>query len=347
MAVGRSRSLSPPSVAEQGGAQPSGVGVGPAVPGKPGRHPAEVGVDRGEHREHQHGRGRRDLVRLADLEAVQVAACQVIDDGRDLALGEGVVGRDHLGRHAGDRQGECHHHAGAVLAGRAVHQGGAVRLGDGAQRGHHRVRPLFQVAQVGRHHRPVVGGQPLTLPGQRLRRGRLIHPRPGRQLGPVADAERVGVQRQVVDHHVRLVGQRAGPVPVDLDVGAQVHHPAHAQAADQVPDVGLGEVTEVRRADQHAGPDRPPVRGGQAADVAGVDPALQLDPVRLVDRHGPTLANRPEPPGRPQAPAAEGQKTSSATSMIALSVDSTTLRRATSSGSTVVAKNRATASLPS
>ncbi len=77
-----------------------------------------------------------------------------------------------------------------------------------------------------------------------------------------------------MDHHVRLGVQGTRAVPVDLDVGAQVHHPAHPEVADQVLDVGLGEVAEVGRADQHPGPDHAAVDGGQPADVAGVDPAF-------------------------------------------------------------------------
>src|SRR6185437_2859331 len=172
-------------------------------------------------------------------------------------------------------------------------------------------------------HRVALAGAAVAVPGQQHLVGRV-------GLTPVV----VRVQRVVPHGDLGVSVQRSGRFAGHLDVGTQVDHPAYPELPYQPDHVGVGQMLQVGRPDQHATPDPSAVRGGQPAYVPDVDGALELDPVGGGQVHRTSLTSGV-------------QNTSSATSISALSVASTTLRRATSSGSTVLAKNRATASLPS
>ena len=112
--------------------------------------------------------------------------------GHDLLdpLRAGHVVRHHrVPLRPGHGQGQGDHRAGPVLAGRAVHQGGARRVRDRPQGREHRVRPVDQVGEVDRGDGVVQVDLRLEVhPGQGLLRQHLgayvglLLPHPGAPL---------------------------------------------------------------------------------------------------------------------------------------------------------------------
>jgi hypothetical protein len=139
----------------------------------------------------------------------------------------------------------------------------------------------------------------------------------------------------MLDVDRRLARDRTGPFELDLDAGAQIGDGPHLVFIDQRAHVGLAEVLQVVSADEPIAPGAPAVDRRQIAKIAHIDRTVEVDPSRCC--HWVNLTD----------PSSDGQNAASETSISELSVDSATVRRAASSGSTVDAKNRATAGLPS
>ncbi len=108
-------------------------------------------------------------VLVAQHGAVGVARQQTADDGLDPLRAQHVVGDDLLARHPRDLEGERHHGAGAVLAGGAVHDDGALGAGDDAQGRRDRVGALVEVAEVVLRPEGVVLRCPVARPAQEQR----------------------------------------------------------------------------------------------------------------------------------------------------------------------------------
>jgi hypothetical protein len=179
---------------------------------------------------------------------------------RAVALGRGrVVGHDGRAFHPGLGQGHRDYGAGAVLARGAVHQRGAVAVGDLPQRGQHGVGPLEQEPEV-------EAGEPAAHRRQPLRQ----------RLHVVV---LLGKQRPVLDGDQRLAGHRPRPLGRYLDAGPQVDDRPHAAVVDEAADVGLGQVLEAVRAKQAAADGAASVGGGQPAGVARVRRPAEVDPV--------------------------------------------------------------------
>ena len=139
--------------------------------------------------------------------------------------GRDVVGDDGRALHPDQFQRQGAHHAGPVLARGAVHDDAARRVRDVAQRPHDRIGAVEQVAQVCLH-------------GARLAAVVLeLPPLPGqdaveREIGARAD---LGHERAMADLDALLAQERAGALELDLDLGAQVDHGAHAEVPHQRP----------------------------------------------------------------------------------------------------------------
>jgi hypothetical protein len=181
----------------------------------------------------------------------------------------GVVGHDRLPLDARLGQGEGDHGARAVFPGGAVHEGGAVAVGDEPQRRQDRVGPLEQEPEV-------EAGEPAA-----DRRSAL-----GQRLFVVV---LLGKQRQVGDGDQRLPGHRPRAFGRYLDAGPQVGDRPHAVAVDEAPHVGRRQLLQAVRPEQPAADGAAPVGRRQAAGVAGIGRAVKVDPLMF----HPSVHSRP------------------------------------------------------
>ena len=154
-----------------------------------------------------HRLGARDvrLVRAA-VEVVRVGRrrLQPRHDRADPLAGRDVVVDDRGAGRAGDRERERADDAGAVLAGRAVDDRGAVGVRGVAQRVDDRVGAVAQVAEVGAH-----GGR---LDARAVAVAAALDPRHHRGRVDVGVLAGLGVERAVADLGA-AVARRAGPGP--------------------------------------------------------------------------------------------------------------------------------------
>ena len=90
----------------------------------------------------------------------------------------------------------------------------------------------------------------------------------------------------MLDLHPLLADERAGPLELDLDLGAQVHHRAHAEIAHQPAHVARGETLQVVGAQEHAGRRRPDAAQRKPPEVAHVKRSVR-DVVRDVTGYEP------------------------------------------------------------
>ena len=163
-----------------------------------------------------------------------LGAAEPIDDLLDPLIGGDVVGDDDLGLDPGDGERERDDHAGPVLARRAVHDGRPGGGDDRAQRAHHLLGPVLQVAEVVAGHQVVGVPLGILLLGGEEQRGR----------------DGVGGVEELLEHRVVRMRtpspRRAGPaLDHQLPGRAQVHHRRHADLVDQQRDVLGGQLLEV------------------------------------------------------------------------------------------------------
>mgnify|MGYP001797362930 CR=1 FL=1 len=110
-----------------------------------------------------------------------------------------------------------------------------------------------------------------------------------------AQQDRVVAARDDVILEIKGLSASYGAVQVlrevDLTVGAQVEHRPQPELLDEQLDVGLGQVLQVVRAQQHARSGRPPVDGRQTADIANVHRTVEVDPGHggMLARSAPTV----------------------------------------------------------
>ncbi len=202
------------------------AGAEPVLSQPPG-DPAVAGFHLLQERRH---RLRPDPVGVrgfaVDVPGVGPGPAQPGHDSLGAVPGRGVILHHRLRADPGDDEREGHHHAGPVLAGRAVHERRAFGVRDAAQRGHHLVRTVGQVTQVVPAHRIV-------------RVPRLIAP----GLAQQGVGDHVGAGAQFSQHRVMGVTdarhgvQRSRALQLHLLGTAQVHHGGHADVADQLRDV--------------------------------------------------------------------------------------------------------------
>jgi hypothetical protein len=239
------------------------------VRGQPGAGPARLRFQGVEEPLHGDRAGRvpqgRDACQLLVGGCLGVPAQHLV-----VPLGRGgVVGHDRLPLHARLGQGEGDHGACAVFPGGAVHEGGAVAVGDEPQRRQDRVGPLEQEPEV-------EAGEPAAHRGPALRQWS-------------REVVLLGKQRQVGDGDQRLPGHRSRAFGRYLDTGPQVGDRPYAVAVDKAAHVGRRQVLQAVRPEQPAADGPAPVGGRQAAGVAGIGRAVKVDPVRF----HPSVHSRP------------------------------------------------------
>ena len=232
-------------------------------------------------------------LRARDVRLVR-AAVEVVGVGRrglqprhdraDPLAGRDVVVDDRAAGRAGGGERQRDDHAGAVLAGRAVDDRGAVGVRGVAERVDDRVGAVAQVAEVGAD-----GGR---LDARAVAVAAALDPRHHRLDVDVGVLAGLGVERAVADLRAAVAHERPGALERDLGAGPQVDDEADADRVDERADVGGLRPWRLSARSRTPGAVVAAVLERQPAEVAHVDRAVEADPAFA---HASSLRSGPRP----------------------------------------------------
>ena len=221
------------------------------------------------------------------LSGVGGLRAQPVHDRRDPLGRRGEVGDDEVVRHADDLEGEAHDGAGAVLAGGAVHDGGALARGDGVQRGHDGVGAASRGSRGSAPTRTARG-----CGGARRRARPRQRPRGARRSPRAGPARRRGCPTRwcprgracggggVTPSTVSGAGPRPPWRPRRGCAGRRCRSRRRSSTSTST-ELGR-EVLQVVGAQQSVGEHRVAAVGHHPPEVAHVDDAVEVDPVGAV-----------------------------------------------------------------